>query len=230
MTEKKVCQALRLTAHIPFSFPVMALHGKMTSQSMRNGMQFRILAPCPSLWLRLRMSSRRHPSSTLRPSCCHFVLNLLNHWSVWIEKKVRVSKRISNYTEKCAKFFFRQIKLTVLTFITKPEIIYLPDLVTYIASVFLQSNFFLSTRCRCRGFFLERNAQIRKEARKKLSFPSASECFISFTTYSLYRPGQPNWEYNMWKFRDFSAIQILRELNFGLFEAPITAILTIWAV
>ena len=37
------------------------------------------------------------------------------------------------------------------------------------------------------------------------------------------------WEYTMWKFQDFSATQILREINFGHFEAPKTAILTIWA-
>ena len=34
-----------------------------------------------------------------------------------------------------------------------------------------------------------------------------------------YRPGQPNWEYTMWKCKDFAASQILRENNFGLFEA-----------
>ena len=33
----------------------------------------------------------------------------------------------------------------------------------------------------------------------------------------------------MWKFQDFSATQILREINVGHFEAPKTAILTIWA-
>ena len=33
----------------------------------------------------------------------------------------------------------------------------------------------------------------------------------------------------MWKFQDISATQILREINFGQFEAPKTAILTIWA-
>ena len=32
----------------------------------------------------------------------------------------------------------------------------------------------------------------------------------------------------MWNFQDFSANQILREINFGHFEAPKTAILTIW--
>ena len=32
----------------------------------------------------------------------------------------------------------------------------------------------------------------------------------------------------MWKFQVFSAIQILREINYGHFEAPKTAILTIW--
>ena len=30
----------------------------------------------------------------------------------------------------------------------------------------------------------------------------------------------------MWKFRDFSATQTLREITFGYFEAPKTAILT----
>ena len=105
---KSVCQALKLTDPIPFSFLVMVLHGKTVSQSMRNGMQFRILAPYPFLWLRLRMNSSWHPSSTLRPSYFHFVLNLLNHWSVWREKKwrFRPSIRIGNYTGKCAKFFF----------------------------------------------------------------------------------------------------------------------------
>ena len=34
----------------------------------------------------------------------------------------------------------------------------------------------------------------------------------------------------MWKYQDFSATQILREINFGHFEATKTAILTIWVV
>ena len=33
----------------------------------------------------------------------------------------------------------------------------------------------------------------------------------------------------MWKCQDFSATQILREINFGLFEAPKTAVLTLLA-
>ena len=33
----------------------------------------------------------------------------------------------------------------------------------------------------------------------------------------------------MWKIQDFSAAQILREINFGHFDAQKTAILTIWA-
>ena len=33
----------------------------------------------------------------------------------------------------------------------------------------------------------------------------------------------------MWKFNDISATQILREFNYGHFEAPKTAIPTIWA-
>ena len=44
-----------------------------------------------------------------------------------------------------------------------------------------------------------------------------------------YRPGQPNWEYTLWKLQDFFVTQIFRENNFGHFEAPKTAILTIWA-
>ena len=45
----------------------------------------------------------------------------------------------------------------------------------------------------------------------------------------MYRPEQPKWEYTMWTFLDFSATQILHEINFGHFEAPKTAILTILA-
>ena len=32
--------------------------------------------------------------------------------------------------------------------------------------------------------------------------------------------GKPNWGYTMWNFQVFSATQILREINFGHFEAP----------
>ena len=35
----------------------------------------------------------------------------------------------------------------------------------------------------------------------------------------MYRPRQPDWKYTMWKFQDFSAAQILREINFVHFEA-----------
>ena len=35
---------------------------------------------------------------------------------------------------------------------------------------------------------------------------------------SMYRPGQPNWEYTMLKFLDISETQILREINFDHFE------------
>ena len=45
--------------------------------------------------------------------------------------------------------------------------------------------------------------------------------------YSTNRPGQPNWEYAMWKFQDFSSTQVLREINFGHFEAPKTAVFII---
>ena len=41
------------------------------------------------------------------------------------------------------------------------------------------------------------------------------------------RPGQPNWEYTMWKFQGFSSTQILRETNFGHFEAPKAVNMTI---
>ena len=43
----------------------------------------------------------------------------------------------------------------------------------------------------------------------------------------LYRPGQPNWEYTLWIFQDFSTTWISREINFGHFKAPKNAILTI---
>ena len=33
-----------------------------------------------------------------------------------------------------------------------------------------------------------------------------------------YRHGQPNWEYTVWKFQDFSATQISREINFVIFR------------
>ena len=52
-------------------------------------------------------------------------------------------------------------------------------------------------------------------------------CFFFFSKYP-YRPGQPNSEYTMWKFRDFLGTLILNEINFGHFEAPITTNLTIW--
>ena len=45
----------------------------------------------------------------------------------------------------------------------------------------------------------------------------------------FYRPGQPQWKYSMWKFEDFSATQILRQINFGHFEATKTAIFTMCA-
>ena len=47
--------------------------------------------------------------------------------------------------------------------------------------------------------------------------------------FYIYRPGQPNWEYIILNFQVFSATQILREINFGHFETPKTAILTIYA-
>ena len=49
---------------------------------------------------------------------------------------------------------------------------------------------------------------------------------VQLPKYKHYRPGQPNWEYKMWKFKGLPAPQILREINFGHFEAPKTAILT----
>ena len=40
-----------------------------------------------------------------------------------------------------------------------------------------------------------------------------------FNIGKYYRAEQPNWECTMWKFQDFSATQILRESNFGHFDA-----------
>ena len=36
----------------------------------------------------------------------------------------------------------------------------------------------------------------------------------------MYRPGQPIWEFTMWKFQDLSNTQILCKMKFGHFEAP----------
>ena len=47
--------------------------------------------------------------------------------------------------------------------------------------------------------------------------------------FAPYRPGQPDWKYAMCKLKDLSDSQILREINFGHFEAAKTAILTICA-
>ena len=54
--------------------------------------------------------------------------------------------------------------------------------------------------------------------------------WINIEVQDRYRPWQPNWEYTMWKFHQFSTTQILRENNFGHFEASKTAILTILVV
>ena len=67
----------------------------------------------------------------------------------------------------------------------------------------------------------------------KLFFPSVLPTFYNNLELATLlcnfcnRPEQPNWEYTRWKFRCFSATQILREINFGHFEAPKTAVLTI---
>ena len=45
--------------------------------------------------------------------------------------------------------------------------------------------------------------------------------------FAPYRPGQLNWKYG--KLKDLFDSQILREINFGHFEAAKTAILTICA-
>ena len=45
-----------------------------------------------------------------------------------------------------------------------------------------------------------------------------------------YRPGKPNWEFTVWRFKDFSNPQILSKPNFVHFGACKTDILTIWEV
>ena len=49
-----------------------------------------------------------------------------------------------------------------------------------------------------------------------------------FSATYILRENKPNWRYTMWEFQDFSPIHILREINFGHFEAPKMAVLTIW--
>ena len=48
--------------------------------------------------------------------------------------------------------------------------------------------------------------------------------FCNYQIMKLYRHGHPNSEYTIWKIQDFSATQILREINLGHFEAPKTTI------
>ena len=62
-----------------------------------------------------------------------------------------------------------------------------------------------------------------KDIQSYILLCSSNKRFFSF----LYRPGQPNWENTMWKFQNISTTQNLREINFGHFEAPKIAILTI---
>ena len=54
-----------------------------------------------------------------------------------------------------------------------------------------------------------------------------SVSITGMTLLGIYRPWQPNWEYRMWNLQDFSATQILREINFGHYEALKTVNLTI---
>ena len=48
-----------------------------------------------------------------------------------------------------------------------------------------------------------------------------------FLPLRFYSPGQPMWEYTMWKCQDFADFQILSENNFGHFEVSKTAVFTI---
>ena len=43
----------------------------------------------------------------------------------------------------------------------------------------------------------------------------------------MYRPGQDNWEFWLWKFSNFPAILILREINFGWVQRVKTVISSI---
>ena len=50
-------------------------------------------------------------------------------------------------------------------------------------------------------------------------FVDVYQLFVYNFFHQGYRPGQPSWEYTMWRFKDLPATQILREINFGHFEA-----------
>ena len=71
-------------------------------------------------------------------------------------------------------------------------------------------------------FYLDSSAALLLNDKK-------GQCSIGRSTNAgtYYRPGQPNWEYTMWKFEDISTPQILREIEFDQFEGPKTANLTI---
>ena len=53
-----------------------------------------------------------------------------------------------------------------------------------------------------------------------------SQTFVKMCQ-NTYRPGQPNWENTIWKYHDFSATQIFREINFSHSVSQKTANLTI---
>jgi len=106
---KNVCQALKLTDHIPFSFLVMVLRGKMVSQSMRNGMQFRNFSTISISLAAAEDEFRLAPIIHIKAELLSFRSELVEPLVSLAKKrsKFRVCIRISNYTEKCAKFFFR---------------------------------------------------------------------------------------------------------------------------
>ena len=40
-----------------------------------------------------------------------------------------------------------------------------------------------------------------------------NKLYLILVVLDKYRPGQPNWEFAMWKFQDFSATKILGDIN-----------------
>ena len=61
-------------------------------------------------------------------------------------------------------------------------------------------------------------------------FKAPANTVSQFYSSTFYRPGQPYYEYKLWKFQNFSdtlATQILRGINAGHFKAVKTALLTI---
>ena len=63
--------------------------------------------------------------------------------------------------------------------------------------------------------FVEEDPIVQERLRPKHNSANTSiyHEYVHISYSSMYRPGQPNWEYTMWKFQDFSVTKMLREID-----------------